>query len=304
MDTRIQKNPDKGYNETNIHPMSCFTVNYPIWRPNEQQLLQSLAMHISPKITPSAQLCQDAMHLGLQLKEKGSSSSQSPVQSHEKEADSGGTNSRLSSESGQSHSKSMESQAKAFAGHIDLSFNPSQGDYSHTMTQKLYPFGAPQFGQFLNPYGTFTPPQMVGLTPARVPLPLGVAEEGPIYVNAKQYNGIMRRRQSRAKLEAQNKLVKIRKPYLHESRHQHALNRVRGSGGRFLSKNKLQQIAAPPTHSNSGSISVHQSGRMLDFEVQQPGRTRTFELTSVPNEAMYRQPDIRFSSGMLDGATM
>lgn len=52
---------------------------------------------------------------------------------------------------------------------------------------------------------------MVGMTAGRVPLPLDLADDGPIYVNAKQYHGILRRRQSRAKLEAQNKLVKNRK---------------------------------------------------------------------------------------------
>ncbi|ODM96050.1 Transcriptional activator HAP2 [Orchesella cincta] len=56
--------------------------------------------------------------------------------------------------------------------------------------------------------------------------------ENPVFVNSKQYLRILQRRVERARL--QDKIRdKERVKYLHESRHLHAANRVRGQGGRF-----------------------------------------------------------------------
>ncbi|RDX63786.1 Nuclear transcription factor Y subunit A-3, partial [Mucuna pruriens] len=188
----------------------------------------------------------------------------------------------------------MEAFIRSSAGGQDFTFPPSQMCHNQSVAHTAFHLADPCFsGLVAAPYGP--PPnihhaQLIGMPPARIPLPLDLSEE-PIYVNAKQYHAILRRRQYRAKLEAQNRLIKERKvsaflfphlsyvkflfnnttntvlqPYLHESRHIHALKRARGSGGRFLNTKKPEESKL--TSANHPSCTnLNLSGNMSEYEV-------------------------------------
>lgn len=261
--------------------MPHFTGNYSSWwNSQDQQISQTLSKNINFRVENSPQHCQEVEHLGLQLQDKGSPSTQSSSQSiHDLTGAGTATSQDLCV------SPSQPVQTQIFRKHVEGQVKPtlllSNPEFSVStsemdLNQSTISFAAysdPYFSGLFNGYGpqAIIQSQMVGMAPTRIPLPPDLAQDGPIYVNARQYRGILRRRQIRAKLEAQNKLVKNRKPYLHESRHLHAVNRVRGSGGRFLSKKQQEHkpVDAARTSSNgseSASVLSHQGRNVPGHE--------------------------------------
>lgn len=77
--------------------------------------------------------------------------------------------------------------------------------------------------------------------------------EQPFYVNAKQYYRILKRRYARAKLEEKLRISRERKPYLHESRHKHAMRRPRGQGGRFLTAAEIKALKDKESKENQSN---------------------------------------------------
>ncbi|XVF26357.1 hypothetical protein REPUB_Repub14bG0009000 [Reevesia pubescens] len=162
----------------------------------------------------------------------------------------------------QKHSDSQDLSSSPAAGLSPSAITIPNIPYTtsqHAVASAAYPYPDPYYRSIFAPYDAQPYPpqpyggqpmvhlQLMGIQQAGVPLPSDAVEE-PVFVNAKQYHGILRRRQSRAKAESENKVAKSRKPYLHESRHLHALKRARGSGGRFLNskknENKLNDAAS------------------------------------------------------------
>ncbi|XWS16190.1 hypothetical protein CRYUN_Cryun34aG0063800 [Craigia yunnanensis] len=302
------------------HSMCTYVVGCSSWGNSTESHVQqsSMSESLSLKMGVLPQHFHNTKQLGFQFQDQDSSSTQSTGQSYHEVASAGDSNlcgkSLISASSGGNgpFPKLVGGHTKLAStmGTQDYVFPPSQVDYSKSIAQIPLHYAEPYFGGVVAaaypPQAMSHHPHMMAMLPARVPLALDLAEDEPIYVNAKQYHAILRRREYRAKLEAQNKLIKIRKPYLHESRHLHALERARGNGGRFLNTKKLQESERIPTSPGldmSRSPQLHLSASISKSEVHQlenykeaASTTSCSDVTSASSsEEMFQQPDFRFS---------
>ncbi|PPD99651.1 hypothetical protein GOBAR_AA38915 [Gossypium barbadense] len=319
------------------HSMSTYVVGCSSWENSTESHVQhsSISENLSLKMGLLPQYLNNKKQLSFQFQDQDSSSTQSTCQSYPEVASAGDSNlyeqSLISASSGldifpggnEMHGKLVGDHTKLAApmGTQECVLPPSQVDYSKSIAHIPLHYADPYFGGVVA--SAYTPQAMeslipflviivktvctlrnlihhqltMAMLPARVPLPLELTQDEPIYVNAKQYQAILRRRQYRAKLEAQNKLIKVRKPYLHESRHLHALKRARGNGGRFLNTKKLQESKGITTSNGLDTCFSKSEVHQLENYKDAASTASCSDVTTASNsDEIFQQPDFRFST--------
>ncbi|KAH1048245.1 hypothetical protein J1N35_039029 [Gossypium stocksii] len=279
------------------HSMSTYVVGCSSWENSTESHVQhsSISENLSLKMGLLPQYLNNNKQLSFQFQDQDSSSTQSTCQSYPEVASAGDD---------EMHGKLVGDHTKLAApmGTQECVLPPSQVDYSKSIAHIPLHYADPYFGGVVA--SAYTPQAMIhhqrtmAMLPARVPLPLELTQDEPIYVNAKQYQAILRRRQYRAKLEAQNKLIKVRKPYLHESRHLHALKRARGNGGRFLNTKKLQESKGITTSNGLDTyFSKSEVHQLENYKDAAASTASCSDITTASNsDEIFQQPDFRFST--------
>ncbi|KAF8396156.1 hypothetical protein HHK36_017769 [Tetracentron sinense] len=163
--------------------------------------------------------------------------------------------------------------------HVASAIPPSMGEYlvppqmelvGHSIACAPYPYSDPYYGGIMTAYGpqALVQPHLLGMHHTRMPLPLEMAEE-PVYVNAKQYHGILRRRQSRAKAELEKKVVKVRKASLAHKQDIESEHQQGNSIPFILNTNKVRELdVARPVGSETNEEGLADQIKGLSFEAQ------------------------------------
>ncbi|KAG2379987.1 hypothetical protein LR48_Vigan346s000100 [Vigna angularis] len=306
---------EKGSGST--HLTAPYALGCSSWGASSESDVQqsSMSRGLTLKMGVLPQQGRKTKPLNFHYQDRDSSSSQSTGQSYPEvgSAQSGQfsvqcSNSSACSTLNTAGRKSIEGVIRSSVRGQDFTLPPSQMCHNQPLAHTAFHLAEPCFsGLLASPYGpqpNIHPAQLIGMPTARILLPLDLSEE-PIFVNAKQYHAILRRRQYRAKLESQNKLIKERKPYLHESRHLHALKRARGSGGRFLNTKKHEE--SKPTSQNhdidvSRCTHLNLRGNMSESKARQlnyrdgASTATCSDISSASNSGdlfQQHQPDIR-----------
>ncbi|RZB62716.1 Nuclear transcription factor Y subunit A-3 isoform E [Glycine soja] len=263
------------------HSTAPYVLGCPSWATSEFEVQRSsMSRSLSSKVDVLPQQCHNSKTFNFQFQEQDASSTKSTDQSYPEVGQISVQHSSTDSTLIRNEGKSMGCVIRSFMGSQDFPFPPPLLDHRPILAHIACHYADPCYsGLVAAAYSPQSKP--VETAPVRIPLQLDFAEE-PIYVNSKQYHAILRRRQYRAKLEALNKPIKDRKvsvfimfslfslrtnsvkphtdnivlqPYLHESRHQHALKRARGAGGRFL--NTKKQLQSNHTPGNIAESKMH-----------------------------------------------
>ncbi|EHA8588947.1 nuclear transcription factor Y subunit A-4 [Cocos nucifera] len=289
----MQNPNNKDSEQSSVHSTaSCLTNCPPWWNSSGPSMLQSsYSKNLCGNMCTIAQQSNQIKQPVHQLPNQDSSSTQSTGRSHQEL--SARMEENLHEQCASAHSGDNAISGKQVEGHMKPVLTlgaaeavlPQKIDFSQSIACVPYPFADPYYGGILAAFGSLSliHPQIAGMAPsAQIPLPRPVEDE-PIYVNAKQYHGILRRRQLRAKLEARNKLSKGRKPYLHESRHLHAMKRARGSGGQFLNTKQLQQQSQTTTTNDNKNAA---GSSLLQLGADGGGSLRRSEILHTHNGMM------------------